>query len=574
MNRIFMEYIDNAIDSAEEFYNGRENGYSRPIEITLTIEGENYRSGKVTIADNCFGITNFTKIVNSVGYSDKGEHKAEKAQPWINGQFGYGIYSFMAACSRMEITSKTKSGKALYIPIESQQFDAKRIEDVVFPDPKEIKNFRYESGSSICLSHFEKHSWKQIDADELKNEIEKHFELLLARKNLTIRLIHKISSLPEKTKALVCEPFDYSKYEGIDYKKDKKELRYISGRKHKRLIKLPIEKPIHIFLKITRGIVINKRPVFISKGRRIGEIKDIKSFKSSHKGDIWDHPNVTGFIDLSDFLDPTMARNDFKNNDRSRALFSFLLELEPEILDVIKDVNKKSEERHYQELEDRLNQVLSKLAKIDKLNFRTDYLSGNSINLEKGGTGQSIENGGGSKDRGENGQGLNGEGLGENEGDGLGAGGHIGDIPGGELGGERALNKEPKNPFEDTGFKGDEKKKSGFNIRIEPVREQRDANNELFRSQLAGNEIIIFQKHPDFQERVDVSRKKEPKITQRLITYLAGEITVHYKDKVHTKHKAQPEYNINMFSDLVSFIYQFETMLQDLAGKNLSDVNK
>ncbi len=93
------------------------------------------------------------------------------------------------------------------------------------------------------------------------------------------------------------------------------------------------------------------------------------------------------------------------------------------------------------------------------------------------------------------------------------------------------------------------------------------------RSNIYGSEIRIFRQHSDFQSRVDVSRRGEPKITQRLITYLAGEITVHYKDKFHTKKGTEPEYSKSHFGDLVSFIYQFEAMLQNLAGKNLSDLS-
>ena len=43
---------------------------------------------------------NLEKIVQTIGNSDK------KAQPWTNGQFGYGIYSFMAACKSLDIISK------------------------------------------------------------------------------------------------------------------------------------------------------------------------------------------------------------------------------------------------------------------------------------------------------------------------------------------------------------------------------------------------------------------------------------------------------------------------------------
>jgi hypothetical protein len=84
---------------------------------------------------------------------------------------------------------------------------------------------------------------------------------------------------------------------------------------------------------------------------------------------------MTGYIDLSDYLTPTIARTEFKNNDNSRALFNTLRELEPLILDVIKDVNKESDAQHYNILEDKLNNILSKLARIDNMNYRTEFLS-------------------------------------------------------------------------------------------------------------------------------------------------------------------------------------------------------
>lgn len=568
VNRIFMEYIDNSLDSAEQFYDTETNAYLKPIVVTLQIEGDNYNHGRVAILDNCSGINNFNKVVQSIGNSDK------KADFTTNGQFGYGIYSFMASCSKLEIISKMEKHDALYIPIQKEQFDTDKQEDVNFPNPKVVRKFKFESGTDIHLSGFDKNSWKQIDIQELKNEVEKHFELLLARKNLTIRLIRISDSLLENKEEFVCKPFDYNKHEGEIYEDNVKELHYTKQGPRPEQVFLEPKKPIHIFIKITKGKEINKRPVFICKGRRISEIKDIKSFRSKHKSELWDHPNVTGYIDLSDYLEPIIARNDFKNNPRSRALFNTLYEIEPLILEVIKDVNKNSEERHYQELEDRLNQALSKLARIDSMNYRTDYLSGNDINLQQGGTGQDIDNGFGAKDRGEGQGGGNDTEIGENEGVGKGTGKNFGNIPGGVLGGESALNKEADNPFDDTGFKGGEKKKSGFNIRIDEKEPDIDSTtNKPLRSVLVGSEIRIFKNHPDFKERVDILRRGGSKITQRLITYLAGEITVHYKDKFHTKKGTQPEYSKSHFSDLVGFIYQFEDMLKDLAGKNLSDLN-
>ena len=56
-NRIFMEYIDNSIDSADQFYFDKTlNSYSRPVEIILKIEGKTAKDGKVNILDNCLQI--------------------------------------------------------------------------------------------------------------------------------------------------------------------------------------------------------------------------------------------------------------------------------------------------------------------------------------------------------------------------------------------------------------------------------------------------------------------------------------------------------------------------------------
>mgnify|MGYP001558368854 FL=1 len=560
VNRIFMEYIDNSLDSAESYFDPNTNSYSKPIEIILKIKGENHKTGRVVILDNCVGITNFTKVVESVGNSDK------KTNQWTNGQFGYGVYSFIAACSSLEITSKEQNKQALYLPINRTQFKVEKQEDVKFPNPKQSR-FDLLSGTKIELGNFDKNSWKQIDIDDLKKEIEKHFELLLDRKNLQIKMID------QSGKEYACAPFNYEQYEGDVYEDNLDKLNYVSGKKSPTTTVRTLRKPIRVFIKITNGRTINKNPIFIAKGRRIGEIKNVSSFRSKHKSDLWGHPNVTGFIDVSDFLEPTIARNDFKNNEQSKALYGKLVEIEPLILDVVKEINKKSEERHYKELEDILNQALSNLAKLDYMNFRTDFLSGNKVNLEAGGSGQRLEDGKGKKDREGGGNGEDEYIFGENEGVGIGVGGDSGKIPGGNNEGESAKSKEAENPFEDTGFKGDEKKKSGFNIRIVDIEPDVDSNtNKQLRSNVVGGEIRIFKLHPDFNLRVDESRKGEKRISQRLITYLAGEITVHYKDKFHNR-KGQPDYNKNLFVDLVEFVYQLENYLKDLAGKSLSELN-
>ena len=55
------------------------------------------------------------------------------------------------------------------------------------------------------------------------------------------------------------------------------------------------------------------------------------------------------------------------------------------------------------------------------------------------------------------------------------------------------------------------------------------------------------------------------------MSYLAAEMTVHYKDMFHARDK-QPEYSKWMFVDLTESIYVLEDMLSPLVGKNMSDL--
>jgi len=558
-NRIFMEYIDNSIDNADQnYFNVETNSYSQPVEIILKVEGKNFKDGKVTIIDNCCGITNISKIVGSIGDSDK------KAQAWTNGQFGYGIYSFMAACNMLEVSSKLKHGEALYLPINRAEFNRARQEDIKLPDFKILKNFAQESGTKIELSGFDKDMWRVVDVPTLKDEIEKHFELILGRKNLIVKLINS------DKREYICTPFNYEILEGEVYEDYLTDLH--TGKRAKNLFETKkIENPIHIFLKMTKGITINKPPIFISKGRRICEIKDVKSFKSKHKNDIWGHPNVTGYIDLNSLLGPTIARTDFKKNKDSEMVFQTLFDLEDLILEHVQRANVETEERHYHQLEDVLNKALSRLARIDAMSYRTEYLPGGNTDIAGGAFGMSTGDEFGDKDRGDGDEIKNPNDDANDTEDGTGLSEEAGNLPSDNDGGENPKNEINKNESE---FAGEPRKKSGFNIKISEEDPQVDGTTKkAYRSIWDGSYIIIYKKHPDFQSRVSHSHQGETKITERLISYLASEITVHYKDLFFNKMQdGQPEYNKAMFESFVAFIYDFEKMLQDFRGRNLSEL--
>lgn len=558
-NRIFMEYIDNSIDSADQnYFDPTLNSYSRPIEILLKIEGKTARDGRVLILDNCFGITNFTKIVSHIGNSDK------KEQAWTNGQFGYGIYSFMAACEKLEVTSKLANEDAVFLPISRKEFDKPLQEDIRLPDPKILHHFDCVSGTKIILSGFDKEMWKVVDVQTLKDEIEKHFELILSRKNFTIKLIDA------DKKEYICVPFDYETLTGEVYEDYLTDLHI--GKSSEDLFETKkIKDPIHIFLKMTKGITTNKPPVFISKGRRICEIKDVKSFKSKHKSDIWGHPNITGYIDLNSLLGPTIARTDFKKDKDSQMVFQTLFDLEDLILDHVRKVNMETEERHYQQLEDVLNKALSKLAKMDAMSYRTEYLLGGKTGLAGGGFGMSAGDEFGDKNRGDGDEIENPSDDVNKTSDDAGMSEDAGKIPSDNDGAKNPKNEQKKDESE---FAGEPRKRSGFNIKISEEDPQVDGTTgKAYRSLWDGSYIILYKNHPDFQSRVSHSHQGETKITERLISYLASEITVHYKDLFFNKMQdGQPEYNKAMFESFVDFIYQFEKMLQDFSGRNLSEL--
>ena len=539
-NRVLIEFIDNSIDSAEKYFDFDNNTYIKPISITLEILGKTNKDGSVVVSDNCEGISNLESVVQSFGNSRK------RGQAETNGQFGFGMCSFLASCEKLEIVTKIEKGRAERINILKQHFDVDNHENFLFGDIEEVSNFTKTSGTDVTLSLFDKNSWKDLDINFIKSEIEKHFELLLNRKNLEIKLI-------DKENEYICQPFDYSQYEGGFIDEILEEANLDSDNIQK----------IHLYIKVTKGKDIKKKPVFIIKGRRINEISEVKAFKSIYKSDIWNHPNVTGYIDLGSYIEPDISRTGFaaKHKERANILYNFLISKESDILNLIREGNEESQEKHYQQLEDILSKALSKLAKLDSMNFRTEYVSGNNILLEDGaiGSGDSIMPPLSSDPNSSN--------------DGIENKDFEGNNPNDQVGGNNNLNKEDDNPFDDKEPQGAERKKSGFNIKISDLDPNIDnETGEQVKSRLLGSTIEIFRKHPEFEKRMDHFRGGGLKISQRLITYLAGEITVHYKDRYYMK-SGQPEYNKRMFESLVGSIYLFEDLLKDAVGKDLSSWN-
>ena len=529
-SRIFMEYIDNSLDSAEKFLDKTNfEKYQRLIQITVKI---NTKNKIVTFEDNCAGMNreNLLRIAEKVGESDK------KADFTTNGQFGFGIHSYAACASNLEVTTKTLSSSIATRMIISRDayIDGGEIEDL-----QEIprNRFPFESGTIVSISNFDREWWRDINPQDLKSEIEKHFEQLLGRQNLEIKILYD-------NEEIVCKPFDYDSELGIPFEKEIPTIIEPGN------VKVILSQPIKVYLKITDNIIPNKRPVFISKGRRIEEVQGIKSFKSKskYKTSVWGHNNLTGYIDVKGELNPTIARDDFNRDSKRSSIYQEIIKIEEEIHDYLQEVNKDSESVNMSKFQDILSSALARLAREDNLRFRTTLIEGGDINLLEDPKGKNTING--EKLKG-------GKGIKQTK--------------------DHQKEQIPITKTDDeTSIKGRENKRSGFDITFSD-RVLRLSDGTLVRSSYSeGTPIFIYKTHPDFQTRIRHTRQGGLIITERLISYLSAEIAINYKDKFFETKGKQPQVQAimnsrkDLFVDIIDFSYRLEQMLQPYVGKDLS----
>lgn len=554
INRVFMEFIDNSLDAAEEFYDNKSNTYSKEIDINIKFSGRSYDEFFVEIKDNCKGIADLERVVKKIGNSNK------KDIPQVNGQFGFGMYSFLSVCEKLIIMTCYNGNQSKRIEIHREIFEKDTLQETEVSISSENNSvFRlvngarlFEIGTNIRLQNFDKDKYKQINIYELKREIEKHFEILLKRNNLRITLI---SSSGQES---ICLPFDYEKYKGETYYNKLVKLEYMAVKKTAEIGTLKIDEyPVVIFIKVTNEKAIDRRPFFVIKGRRITEISDVKAFRTNSKSLIWSHPNITGYIDVTGCLEPTIARNEFRNTKLQKALFHTLLQEESKIKEFIDKQLKLNLNSKFKKLEsileNTLNDVANELSQAnkhntmsekdmkiltqdEKENFQIFKIEDRSIKNDIT-CKVSINNPNGNRDTSKKFFEV-----------------HLPSINN---------TKSSKDQKKDIG--------QGLNIKIDCENEPlRNELNQKIRSSLNGNEIIIYQKHAEFLSRLDTARDGIPRLTTQLINYLCSEILLHYKTlEFDRKDKQEDVKEILLnFSDA---LYSFEKKLNCIEGKKLSE---
>lgn len=428
--RILMEYIDNALDDAENLY--RNNAHEYPFEVRVEVIVDRHQR-YVMVRDNCRGMRRevLERIVAKIGESQK------RGITWVNGQFGFGVHAFRAAAESIRFRTKNAYDDYLELKLKRNQHrDIRRPWTRSEPFPTDTG-----TGTEVVIGPFDEEWFETVTVATIKQEIESHFERLLARPNLTIT----VQEWGGET--VRCEPFDYAQIAGKDFQ---------------RILEIELNNALHlveVHLKVAEAEVPSRAARFFARGRRINEVAEIKTFisKSHHRTSVWGHPNLLGYIEVGDIVRPIITRDGFDRGKRRTALYDAILKLEDELRAAINQINEEQRDSTLNRLEDVLRDVLDDLAREDRLRLRSELTAG----TEQG----KAVNGGGGEDGDEG-----GPEDGPNETDGVTCGVGDGTATGSNPEAEGSLNGQNEggeqiNP-DPNEHQGAQRKRSGFDIRF------------------------------------------------------------------------------------------------------------
>lgn len=590
--RILMEYVDNALDDAETLYRENDNAYPHEINIEVIID---FATKSVMVRDNCQGMSKevLERIIQNVGESQK------RGLTWVNGRFGFGVQAFRAAADVIRFQTKNQAGPHFGLELQRNQHTGiQGAQALSTPFPSNTG-----TGTLVQVNAFDDEWFENITAGSIKQEIESHFERLLARPNLVIT-VREADEEPVR-----CKPFRY---------------RDIPGRDIQRTLDVQVngsQYPVEVHLKVADFEVPGRTVRFFARGRRVNQVSEIKSFlrKSAYRTSVWGHPHLLGYIEVGEIVRPVITRDDFVRNKNRQIFYDAILKLEEEIKFSLDRINEAQRDTTLNRLEDVLREVLDKIARQDRRQLRLHTASQRKAKQKAK---KSVADTAaapaqaGEAHTAENQQPFAPiEGKGSNYGEAVAPG--IPSIAGGEFQqrvdwqapgfgnagapaasgfspagagvesagsgdfGEGNAGYPPESrPVAPTPGPDDEVKFSydvekGQSNESKPVRRRRnafdiqffeippDAEGQVKRSYLIDATIYINVAHPDFQERMVYTRLGQPKVTERLGAYIAATVSIHYKDQFYAKYGYMPERRDLLFDEQVDFIFRLESALRE-----------
>lgn len=551
MARILMEYVDNALDDAERYYNEESGIYSKNVKIQI---GISHNPHCVVITDNCNGMSKqqLTRLIQNVGES-------QKHSKFTNGQFGFGVHAFRAASKTLTVWSKTEGGDTYELHIDR--------ESAVFNAPTISENFKIKhvGGTQVMLRDIDATWIEHLTVKSICNEIQFHFDGLLRRKNL------KILVRDSKQSVIQCKPFYYGSIKG------------------KRLVKRLMVDGQHIraALWVSETAIPNQHTYFTSNGRRINEVHEVKSFMKFSKAryNAWNHPHVAGYIEVGRVVEPVITRDEFLRNAQRKMLYNAIVTyIEPALVKIVEEVNAS---RRTLEM-GRLGNILSKCfnSAIRKDNHRLEGQASYVEQVMKDPT-KRVGKRKLPKEWEAQAPGEGEENAGENQSDPQNpeANAENPEQPAGEQPPEENSNNNPNDVQEPPAKK---QKRETKLTKLNKVRgkfsmifvnELNDSEGNPQRGALIGDDMFVNAGHPDFRERMKISNNgAKLQITQRLNSYIASVSANSYKLAICERSKeglaAYAEDHYGLFSELMDLEMSLERQLRKYLPAIQSEVGK
>jgi hypothetical protein len=501
-SRVLMEFIDNAFDDAESFFDAASNSYERPLRIQVLVDEE---SNGVRITDNCRGMSSemLRRVTTHVGESKK------RGQSFVNGQFGFGMQAFRACCRKLTVRSRSAPGTApLEIEIDRDQSSGFLLREADGQDGHDMP----ETGTMVAMDGFDS-DWASGDnalsVRMFAEEIEMHFERLLSRGNLEVAVVSGATG-----KRRVCNPVVY---DGDDTVVVLNRTIDLGGGQ--------MAQTMLVVGSLDTAEEMRRPARFFVKGRRIGKTSDIRSFFSGSKNrwKVWSNPQVMGYIDVLGVdggpIQPVITRDEFKIVEGRKKAFAKIRRMcEKPMLEAIEKANSERNDKSLKGLEDALTSALSKISNKERKQRNQEGMD----TTEPGEPGNARDPLSWSQPEEQE----------EEE----------------ELVRPRSKSKKQKQ---------DRRQPAVLRLRPDDFRVKlvkgipQSVNGEQLRSVLSGNEILVDVTHQDFRKRFKSSRSGAPKVDERVCGYLASVVSAHYRDASYSEFDESPESRMHAYHDMI-----------------------
>ena len=374
-----------------------------------------------------------------------------------------------------------------------------------------------------------------FSAREIAKEIELHFERLLARPGL------KVNVFEEEGVDIVsvhrCEPFDYSN-----------EKLGVIASINQSVVWPPLEMSSDMNIvpqRVNINLAVASKPVngrisrFFVNGRRIKEVAGTRSFVqySKRRWTVWAHPNVVGFLDISNeegtqhggALQPVITRDEFKRTRYRKKMFEYLIDIcEQKLEKALSQANRAQSDNKLVMLENILTNCLAGVSREDNRR-RGSEDSLNLLGLEPPESGLSIVEGADAK--------------------------------------KATKEKTPRKKVETDSDGKVVRKRSpsvhqGFDVRLVRGFPEATISQDGRRSALIGNTIFVDTNHEDFKARLKQNRQGHDRFDDRICGYLATVIAAHYQDRRYVEHGYQPSDSNQAFQDMIGVYVRLEARLR------------